>query len=222
MGHKGPGDHALVRNGGTAIAKEVELKGPEENLGARMLRQAAERTGEVAGDGTSTATVLAQAILAEGIRHLVAGASAVELKRGPDRATRVAVEARRLLSRQLESRREKGQLATISAHNEPEFGKLVADAMEWVGSDGVIGVEESKITETTLEVVEGPQFDRGYPSPCVVRRWAMRSAPPSRDGRGGRAWRWPRPAALCRRGRRRGGEVRARRGDWRADPEARA
>ncbi len=158
----------LVCNDGVTIAKEFELKDPEENLGARMLRQAAERTGDVVGDGTSTATVLAHAILADGIRNVVAGASAVDLKRGLDRATRAAVAALKTLSRPVASRREKAQVATISAHNDEAIGELVAEAMERVGNEGVITVEESKTTETVLEVVEGLQFDRGYLSPYFV------------------------------------------------------
>jgi chaperonin GroEL len=158
----------LVCNDGVTIAKEFELKDAEENLGARMLRQAAERTADVVGDGTSTATVLAHAILADGIRNVVAGASAVDLKRGLDRATRAAVAALRTQSRPVASRREKAQVATISAHNDEAIGELVADAMERVGNEGVITVEESKTTETVLEVVEGLQFDRGYLSPYFV------------------------------------------------------
>ncbi|PWS36059.1 chaperonin GroEL [Falsiroseomonas bella] len=158
----------IVCNDGVTIAKEFELKDAEENLGAQMLRQAAERTGDAVGDGTSTATVLAHAILADGIRNVVAGASAVDLKRGLDRGTRAAVAALQRLSRPVESRREKAQVATISAHNDPAIGELVADAMERVGNEGVITVEESKTTETTLDVVEGMQFDRGYLSPYFV------------------------------------------------------
>ncbi|MBR0684259.1 chaperonin GroEL [Roseomonas eburnea] len=158
----------LVCNDGVTIAKEFELKDADENLGARMLRQAAERTGDVVGDGTSTSTVLAHAILAEGIRNVVAGASAVELKRGLDRGTRAAVGALKALSRPVASRKEKAQVATISAHNDESIGELVADAMERVGNEGVITVEESKTTETVLEVVEGMQFDRGYLSPYFV------------------------------------------------------
>ena len=158
----------IVCNDGVTIAKEVELKDPEENLGARMMREAAERTGDSVGDGTSTATVLAHAIFAEGLRNVVAGASAIDLKRGLDRATRIVVEALRVQSRPVQSRRERAQVATISAHNDATIGELVADAGEKVGPDGVISVEEAKTTETTLEVVEGMQFDRGYLSPYFV------------------------------------------------------
>jgi chaperonin GroEL len=158
----------LVCNDGVTIAKEIDLKDPEENLGARMLRQAAEKTGEAVGDGTSTSTVLAHAILAEGVRNVVAGASAIDIKRGLDRATKAAVEALRTLSRPVKERKEKSQVATISAHNDPAIGELVADAMERVGGEGVITVEEAKTTETTLDLVEGMQFDRGFVSPYFV------------------------------------------------------
>ena len=158
----------LVCNDGVTIARETELEDPEEDLGARMLREAAEKTGEAVGDGTSTATLLAHAILADGIRNAVAGASAIDLKRGLDRGLKVAVAALRALSRPVQTRLEKAQVATISAHNDPDIGELVAEAMEKVGGEGVITVEESKTTETVLEVVEGMQFDRGYISPYFV------------------------------------------------------
>jgi len=158
----------LVCNDGVTIAKEFDLKDPEENLGARMLRQAAEKTGEMVGDGTSTATVLAHAIFADGVRNVVAGASAIDLKRGLDRGTRRVVEALKALSRPVASRLEKEQVATISAHNDPSIGKLVADGMDKVGDEGVITVEEAKTTETMLDVVEGMQFDRGFISPYFV------------------------------------------------------
>ncbi len=158
----------IVCNDGVTIAKEMELEDPEENLGAQMLRQAAEKTGDVVGDGTSTATILAHAIYAEGLRNVAAGASAIDLKRGLDRALQIAVKALKALAKPVESRKEKTQVATVSAHNDPIVGELVADAMEKVGGDGVITVEESKTTETSLDVVEGLQFDRGYLSPYFV------------------------------------------------------
>jgi chaperonin GroEL len=158
----------LVCNDGVTIAKEFDLEDPELNLGAQMLRQAAEKTGDVVGDGTSTATILAHAIFADGVRNVTAGASAIDLKRGLDRGLAVAVESLRQLSRKVSSRKEKAQVATISAHNDEAIGELVADAMEKVGGEGVITVEESKTTETVLEVVEGMQFDRGYTSPYFV------------------------------------------------------
>jgi chaperonin GroEL len=158
----------IVCNDGVTIAKEMELKDPAENLGAQMIRQAAERTGDAVGDGTSTSTILAQAIFSDGLRNVVAGASAVDLKHGLDRGARRVVEALREQSRPVKSRLEKAQIATISAHNDATIGDLVADAMEKVGDEGVITVEESKTTETQLEVVEGLQFDRGYLSPYFV------------------------------------------------------
>ena len=158
----------IVCNDGVTIAKEFDLKDPEENLGAQVLRQAAERTGDVVGDGTSTSTILAHAILADGVRNVVAGASAIDLKRGLDRAARVATEALHAMSRPVKTKAEKAQVATISAHNDAVIGALVADAIEKVGGDGVISVEESKTTETTLDVVEGMKFDRGFISPYFV------------------------------------------------------
>ena len=158
----------LVCNDGVTIARETELEDPEEDLGARMLRQAAEKTGDAVGDGTSTSTILAHAILADGIRNAVAGASAIDLKRGLDRGLKAAVESLRALSRPVKTRLEKAQVATISAHNDPAIGELVAEAMEKVGGEGVITVEESKTTETVLEVVEGMQIDRGYISPYFI------------------------------------------------------
>jgi chaperonin GroEL len=158
----------IVCNDGVTIAKEFELRDREGNLGAQMLRQAAEKTGEVVGDGTSTATVLAQAIFADGVRNVVAGASAIDLRRGLDRATAAVVAQLRSMSRPVQTRKEKAQVAAISAHNDVAIGELVADAIEKVGNDGVITVEESKTTETNLQVVEGMQFDRGFISPYFV------------------------------------------------------
>jgi chaperonin GroEL len=158
----------IVCNDGVTIAKELEIKDPEENLGAQVLRQAAEKTGDAVGDGTSTSTILAHAILADGVRNVVAGASAVDLRRGLDRGLQCAIGALRAMSRPVKTRKEKAQVATISAHNDTSIGELVAEAMEKVGGDGVITVEESKTTETALEVVEGMRFDRGFLSPYFI------------------------------------------------------
>jgi chaperonin GroEL len=158
----------IVCNDGVTIAKELELKDPEENMGAQMMRQAAERTGDKVGDGTTTSTLLAYAIFSDGVRNVAAGASAIDLKRGLDRGLRVAVDTLRTLSRPVQSRKEKVQVATISAHNDAVIGELVGDAVEKVGGEGVITVEEAKGTETAVEVVQGMQFDRGYLSPYFV------------------------------------------------------
>ena len=158
----------IVCNDGVTIAKEFDLKDAEENLGARMLRQAAEKTGDMVGDGTSTSTVLAQAIFADGVRNVVAGASAIDIKRGLDRAAKRAVETLKAISKPVQTRREKEQVATISAHNDADIGTLIGAAMEKVGDEGVITVEEAKTTETVLDVVEGMQFDRGFLSPYFV------------------------------------------------------
>jgi chaperonin GroEL len=158
----------IVCNDGVTIAKEFDLKDADENLGARMLRQADEKTGEMVGDGTSTATILAHAMFADGVCNVVAGASAIDIKRGLDRAAKRAVAALRALSRPVATRKEKAQVAAISAHNDSAIGELVADAMDKVGGEGVITVEESKTTETILEVVKGMQFDRGFLSPYFI------------------------------------------------------
>ncbi len=158
----------IVCNDGLTIAKEIDFEDPEENLGARMLREAATRTGELVGDGTSTSTILAHAIFADGVRNVVAGASAIDLKRGLDRGARAAIEALKALSRPVSSRKEKAQVAAISAHNDAVIGELVADAVEKVGGEGVISIEDSKGIETALEVVEGMQFDRGFLSAYFI------------------------------------------------------
>lgn len=158
----------LVCNDGVTIAKEISLEDPEENLGVQMLREAAEQTGEKVGDGTTTATLLAHAIFAEGVRNIAAGASAIDLKRGLDRGLGAATEAVRGLSRPVASQKERAQVATVSAHNTASIGNLVAEAVETIGPEGVISVEEARGTETTLEVVQGLQFDRGYLSPYFI------------------------------------------------------
>ena len=158
----------LVCDDGVTVAKEFDLADPEEDLGVRVLREAATRTGDAVGDGTTTATLLAHAIFAEGVRNVVAGASAIDLKRGLARALRVASDAIKRISKPVQSRTEKAQVATISAHGDAAIGNLVADAVERVGLDGAITVEEAKGTETVLELVEGLQFDRGYLSPYFV------------------------------------------------------
>ena len=160
--------HPLVCNDGVTIAKQFDLPDPEENLGAQVLREAAERTGDAVGDGTTTATLLAHAIFAEGVRNVAAGASAIEIKRGLERGLGAAVAAIRALSRPVATARERTQIATVSAHNDPQIGGLVADALEKVGLEGAVTVEEAKGTETSAEVVEGMQFDRGYLSPYFV------------------------------------------------------
>lgn len=158
----------IVCNDGVTIAKAFSLKDPDENLGAQLLRGAAERTGDAAGDGTTTATILAHAMVADGMKNIAAGASAIDIKRGLDRGSRVAIAALQAQSRPVQSAREKQQVATISAHNDPAIGEMVARAIEKVGAEGAVTVEEAKGTETTIEVVEGLQFDRGYLSPYFV------------------------------------------------------
>ena len=158
----------IVCNDGVTIAKEFALKDPDENLGAQMLRGAAERTGDSVGDGTTTSTILAHAIFSEGVRNIAAGASAIDLKRGLDRATKAAIDSLRGQSRPVQSDREKRQVATVAAHNDPAIGELVAQAIGRVGAEGAVTVEEAKGTETTMEVVEGLQFDHGYLSPYFV------------------------------------------------------
>jgi chaperonin GroEL len=158
----------LVSDDGVTIAKEVDLTDPDENLGAQMLREAAERTGDAVGDGTTSSIVLGHAIYADGLRNVAAGASAIDLKRGLDRGLRATVESLRTQSRPVASHLEKIQVATISAHNDRAIGELVAEAVEKVGAEGVVSVEEAKGTETTLETVEGMQFDRGWLSPYFV------------------------------------------------------
>ena len=153
---------------GVTVAKEFELENHFENMGAQMVREVASKTSEVAGDGTTTATVLAQAIFREGLRHVTAGHNPMEIKRDIDQAVETVVHELQKLSRDIRGKKEIAQVGTISANNDPTIGDLIAEAMEQVGKDGVITVEESKTAETALEVVEGMQFDRGYISPYFV------------------------------------------------------
>ncbi|MGA9292049.1 MAG: chaperonin GroEL [Ignavibacteriaceae bacterium] len=157
-----------VTKDGVSVAKEIDLEDPTENMGAQMVREVATKTSDVAGDGTTTATVLAQAIYREGLKNVTAGANPMDLKRGIDLAVNHVVEYLKSISREVEGRNEISQVGSISANNDKTIGELIADAMEKVGKDGVITVEEAKGTETSLEVVEGMQFDRGYLSPYFV------------------------------------------------------
>jgi len=158
----------LVTKDGVTVAKEIELKDPYENMGAQLVKEVASKTSDVAGDGTTTATVLAQAIFTEGLKAIASGANPMDIKRGIDKAVSVVVEEIKKLSIPVSGRREIEQVATVSANNDQTIGKIIADAMEAVGKDGVITVEESKSAETTLETVQGMQFDRGYLSPYFI------------------------------------------------------
>ena len=158
-----------ITKDGVTVAKEVELTDPIENMGAQMVREVASKTSDVAGDGTTTATVLAQAIVREGLKNVTAGANPMDLKRGIDLAVTKIVEGLKEISKTIGDDKEKiAQVGSISANNDRNIGNLIADAMEKVGKDGVITVEEAKVPETTLDVVEGMQFDRGYLSPYFV------------------------------------------------------
>jgi chaperonin GroEL len=157
----------VITKDGVTVAKEIELRDPLENMGAQMVREVASKTSDVAGDGTTTATVLAQAIFREGVKTVAAGASPTALKRGIERAVAVAVEEVKKLHRDVKGDMI-AQVGTISANNDRQIGSIIAEAMKKVGKDGVITVEESRTMETTLEVVEGMQFDRGYLSPYFV------------------------------------------------------
>ncbi len=157
-----------VTKDGVTVAKEIELSDPVENMGAQMVREVASKTSDVAGDGTTTATVLAQAIYREGLKNVTAGANPMDLKRGIDLAIKKVVENLQAASKEVEGREEIAQVGSISANSDMTIGNLIADAMEKVGKDGVITVEEAKGTETELEIVEGMQFDRGYLSPYFV------------------------------------------------------
>ncbi|TMQ53924.1 MAG: chaperonin GroEL [Candidatus Eisenbacteria bacterium] len=157
-----------ITNDGVTIAKEIELEDPYENMGAQLLKEVATKTQDVAGDGTTTATVLAQSMVHSGLRLVTAGANPMFLKRGMDRAVQAVVAELKKQSKPIKTPEEIANVATISANNDPEIGKLISEAMDKVGKDGVITVEEAKSLDTSLEVVEGLQFDRGYLSPYFV------------------------------------------------------
>jgi chaperonin GroEL len=157
-----------ITKDGVTVAKEIELKDPLENMGAQLVREVASKTSDVAGDGTTTATILAHAIIREGLKNVTAGANPMGLKRGIDKAVDVVVEDLKRMSKSTKDKKEIAQVATIASNNDKTIGSLIAEAMEKVGKDGVITVEESKSAETVLDVVEGMQFDRGYLSPYFV------------------------------------------------------
>src|SRR5262245_63789268 len=154
-----------ITKDGVTVAKEVQLKEPTENMGAQMIKEVASKTSDAAGDGTTTATVLAQSIFREGLKNVTAAANPMGLKRGIEQAVEKIVEDLKKMSKTTKDKKEIAQVATVAANNDKTIGNLIAEAMEKVGKDGVITVEEAKAMETTLEVVEGMQFDRGYLSP---------------------------------------------------------
>src|SRR5687767_5449954 len=157
-----------ITKDGVTVAKEIELKDPYEDMGAQMLKEVASKTSDIAGDGTTTATVLAQAIFREGLKNVTAGANPMGLKRGIEQAVEAVTEELKKFSKSTKDKKEIAQVATIASNNDKTIGTLIAEAMEKVGKDGVITVEESKSADTILDVVEGMQFDRGYLSPYFV------------------------------------------------------
>jgi len=157
-----------ITNDGVTIAKEIELEEPYENMGAQLCKEVAEKTHDIAGDGTTTATILAQAIIEEGLKHVTAGVNPMFLKRGLEKGTKIIVDEIHKFSKSIKNSDEIAQIATVSANNDPEIGKLIAQAMDSVGKEGIINIEEAKSIDTGLEKVEGMQFDRGYLSPYFV------------------------------------------------------
>jgi len=157
-----------ITKDGVSVAKEIELKEPIENMGAQLVKEVASKTADQAGDGTTTATVLTQAIFNVGIKNVAAGANPMDLKRGIDKAVAAVVAELKANSKPISTSKEIAQVATVSANNDEEIGTMIADAMDKVGKDGVITVEEAKGTETEVKTVEGMQFDRGYLSPYFV------------------------------------------------------
>jgi chaperonin GroEL len=181
-----------ITKDGVTVAKEIELKDELENAGAQMVREVASKTSDIAGDGTTTATVLAQAIFREGVKNVTAGANPMDIKKGIELAVRAAVEQIEKIARPVEGK-DIQHIGTISANNDEEIGSIIAQAMEKVGKDGVITVEEARGLDTVLEVVEGMQFDRGYLSPYFVsdpeRMRASRSSSSPRTSRAKRSRR---------------------------------
>ncbi|MFO7659954.1 MAG: chaperonin GroEL [Candidatus Cloacimonadaceae bacterium] len=157
-----------ITNDGVTIAKEIELEEPYENMGAQLCKEVAEKTHDIAGDGTTTATILAQAIIEEGMKHVTAGVNPMFLKRGLEKGTKIIVDKIHEFSKAIKNSDEIAQIAAVSANNDPEIGKLIAQAMDSVGKEGIINIEEAKSIDTGLEKVEGMQFDRGYLSPYFV------------------------------------------------------
>ncbi len=157
-----------ITKDGVTVAKEIELKDPFENMGAQLVREVASKTSDAAGDGTTTATVIAYALYREGMKNVTAGSNPMDLKRGIEKAVEVAVEELKGMSKPVQDKKEIAQVGTISANNDPSIGELISDAMDKVGKDGVITVEEAKSMATTLDIVEGMQFDRGYISPYFI------------------------------------------------------
>jgi chaperonin GroEL len=157
-----------ITKDGVTVAKEIELKDPYENMGAQLVKEVASKTSDAAGDGTTTATVLAWSIFKEGVKSVSAGANSMEIKRGIDRSVEVVVDELKKMSKPCQTKKEIAQIGTISANSDKTIGELIAEAMEKVGKDGVITVEEAKSMTTTLDVVEGMQFDRGYLSPYFI------------------------------------------------------
>src|SRR5574341_1350959 len=165
-----------ITKDGVTVAKEIDLKDPLENMGAQMVREVASKTSDTAGDGTTTATVLAQAIYREGVKNITAGANPMEIQRGINKAVEAVIDQLKKLSKPCQNKTEISQVGTISANNDKTIGDLIAEAMEKVGKDGVITVEEAKSMTTSLDVVEGMQFDRGYISPYFVTNAERREA----------------------------------------------
>src|SRR6195952_1004793 len=157
-----------ITNDGVSIAREIELDDPFENMGAQLVKEVATKTNDIAGDGTTTATVLAQALVKEGLRNVAAGANPMALKKGIDKAVAAAVEAIKAAAKEVDDRNEIAQVATISANNDPTIGEVLADAIDKVGKDGVVTIEESNTFGMDLEFTEGMQFDKGYLSPYFV------------------------------------------------------